>query len=498
MSELEKLQKLCREFRILYVEDENRLRSKVVAYLSKFFKDVDEAKDGAEGLYKYKKSKYDIVITDISMPNMGGLSMAKEIKKIDKTQKIIIVSAYSDNQKFLQSIKIGIDGYILKPFDYKQINEVIYKSASSLKESKDNERFKDRLLELVEEKVKEIQMLEIQKSQDYKDALYTLVDLIERRDPYTGGHSNRVAKYCKLIAQELKMSDNEIGILHEAAILHDIGKIAIPDSILLKPGKLDELEYEIIKKHVEIGYDVLRKYHIFDKISKIIKAHHERIDGSGYPDGLKGDEISLSAKVMAVADSFDAMTTDRIYQAKKTPLQALEEIDSLAGVTFDVKVARAAKKALKDIEITQFISQLPHDEIEEERFSYFYRDQLTRVHNKHYLDLALIKNSFSSKYTKLNMVFLKDFTSYNIKFGWDMGDIFLKKIALKLRKCFSDTSVFRLWVDDFALLGTEDMNFQEINKFCEENRLRCLIVEIDIQKKQIVSLDALAKYLREK
>jgi len=347
MFDLKKLKDICKDFTVLYVEDEDVLRSLVQNYLSKFFKLVDIAKDGLEGLDKYKKESYDVVITDISMPKMDGLDMSLEIKKINKNQKIIIVSAYVDSESFLKSIKVGIDGYIVKPFDYDQINEVLYKTALSLKSSKENEMFKNQLLEMVQVKIKENQELEKTKEDNYKDALYTLVDLIEQRDTYTGGHSQRVAKYCKMITKQLKCSQKDIDTIYEAGILHDIGKVAIPDSVLLKPGKLNDIEYRLMQKHVDIGYDVLIKSSMFKDIAKIIKEHHERIDGSGYPRGLRGDEISLSGKVMAVADSFDAMTTNRIYKTKKDTAKALKDLE-----------------VLKDVKIEQNISQLPANDME--------------------------------------------------------------------------------------------------------------------------------------
>ncbi len=496
MNKLEELKQICKDFTVLYAEDEEKLRDKVGVYLSKFFKLVDTVKNGLDGLKTYKKNHYDIVITDISMPKLDGLEMSAEIKNIDKNQKIIIVSAYSDSVKFLKSIKIGIDGYILKPFEYTQINEVIYRVANALKESKENEIYRDRLLELVQVKTKEAKQLEEEKYKNYKDALYTLVDLIEQRDAYTGGHSNRVASYCKLIAKELKMSKKEIDDIYEAGILHDIGKIAIPDSVLLKPGKLNDVEYSLIKKHVEIGYSVLVKSPMFKDIAKIIKEHHERMDGSGYPDGLKGDEISLSGMIMAVADSFDAMTTKRIYQAKKTPLEALAEIKSLSGIKYESRVVDAMLVALKDVEIEQNIDQLPTNEMEKERFSYFYKDQLTQVYNKNYLDLILNQNSFANLYQILNMLFLKNFNAYNKKYGWLEGDLFLKKVTEVLIRNYPDALVFRIQGDDFVVLNHKYIDFKEVYEVCRENFIGCSHIQINLEETDITSIKSLERYIK--
>ncbi len=497
MNNFEKLKLACENFTVLYVEDEDKLREKVWIYLSKFFKKVDEASNGEEGLEKYKNSHYDIVMTDISMPKLNGLQMSQKIKEIEKYQKIIIISAYSDTENFIESIKIGVDGYILKPFRYEQMNEVLYKTTNDLIRAKENEMFKEKLLQLVEIKTQETKELALEKTQNYKDTLYTLVDLIEQRDTYTGGHSNRVAKYCQLIAKQLKLQKQKIEDIYEAGILHDVGKIAIPDTVLLKPGKLTDIEYSLIQKHVDIGYKILKKSPMFKKIANIIKQHHERIDGSGYPDGLKGDEISLCGKIMAVADSFDAMTTSRIYQAKKTPNEALEEIKSLVGSSFDKRVVDAVLIALKNVKVEQKTDQTPLSEMEKERFSYFYKDQLTQVYNANYLDLILNQNIFTHYYQKIHVIFLKNFNGYNKKHGWRGGNVFLQKVSEKLSKNYVNNLVFRIHGDDFVVLGPQNVDFKDIYKLCAKSSMDCSHDEINLDKENINSLNSLEAFIGE-
>ncbi len=496
MNNLQALKEVCKDLSILYIEDEQKIRHQALIYFSKFFGSVDEAENGLEGLDKYKNSNYDIVITDIFMPKLNGLDMSKKIKEIDKRQKILIVSAYSNSQNILKAIEIGIDGYILKPFDYAQINEVIYKMAKSIKESKENRLYEEKLEQLVYARTLKAREMEKEKIKNYKDALLTLVDLTEKRDTYTGGHSLRVAEYCKLIGKELNMNQKELDDLYEAGILHDIGKIAIPDSILLKPGKLNKIEYSIIQLHVKLGYEVLARYPLFKKIADIIKVHHERVDGSGYPQGLKGDEINLFGKIMGVADSFDAMTTSRIYQAKKTPKEALEEIESLGGIKFDKRVVEASLIALKDIKIEQDITQEPSDEMEKERFSYFYKDQLTQIYNRSYLDLILNKNKFTNSYKKLQIILSKNFQRYNKQYGWAKGDDFLIKVANVLKETYPDALLFRIHGDDFAVLGEKEFILKAVDKIFKRNSLLCLHLEIDLQKHNIDSIESLEKYLK--
>lgn len=496
MDDIVELKKACESFSVLYVEDEEKLGKSVFQYLSKFFKTVKWAFDGKKGLEIYTKEHFDIVITDIHMPCMNGLDMSTKIKEINPKQRIIIVSAYSDVNNFITSIKIGIDGYIIKPFKYPQINEVLFKVANIISSEQENELFKTKLLEMVKTKTDEVKYLEQEKTKNYKDALYTLVDLIEQRDAYTGGHSNRVAKYCKKIAQKLNMSEKEIDEIYEAGVLHDIGKIAIPDSVLLKPGKLSDLEYSLIKKHVNIGYKILVKSPMFERISKIVKLHHERLDGSGYPDGLKGEQISLSGSIMAVADSFDAMTTSRIYKAKRSVSEALDELKLLGGDLFDKKVVECALEVLKDIKIDSEANQLPKDDIEKQRFAYFYKDQFTQAYNKNYLDLILTKNRFSSFYKKAHVIFLKNFNFYNKLHSWEGGDELLKKIANMLVQNHSEDLIFRIQGDDFVVLSEKDSkNFDDVLQLCAKNSLECKSVTFDIKKENIKSFEDFKKLI---
>ena len=192
--------------------------------------------------------------------------------------------------------------------------------------------------------------LQQERISNYEEIILSLVDLIEKRDAYTAGHTRRVAHYSELIATRLGHSPEEIEKLKRAAILHDIGKIAIPDAVLLKPGSLTPLEYGRIKQHVEVGYETLSHINMYKELAEIMRHHHEHVDGSGYPLGLKGSQIPRLSQIMAAADSFDAMTTNRIYQPRKAVDVAREELRQLGGVYYDAEVANAAFEALRDVE----------------------------------------------------------------------------------------------------------------------------------------------------
>lgn len=286
----------------------------------------------------------------------------------------------------------------------------------------------------------------------YESTILSLVDLIEKRDTYTAGHTRRVADYCARIARQMGWQEADITALQQAAILHDIGKIAIPDAVLLKPGSLTPVEYELIQQHVLVGYDTLARIDMYKNLAEILKCHHERQDGSGYPLGLKGDVIPAAARIMAVADSFDAMTTNRIYRPRQSVPEALAEIAALAGRHYDPAVVQAALTALQDVEPPPLADQLPKTLIEQQRFAYFFNDQLTQVHNPHYLSF-LLRHQLLGPWQWLTQVDLHHFAQVNKARGWRGGSQVLAQFAAHLQQRFPEALIFRVMGDDFILLS---------------------------------------------
>jgi len=303
-----------------------------------------------------------------------------------------------------------------------------------------------------------MEKLEDERISNYEETILAFVNMIEQRDSYTAGHTLRVAEYSSKIAKEMKIEHVQIKKLEKASILHDIGKIVTPDSILLKPGALTLLEYDLIKQHALSGYKMLSQIAMYEDLAQIIKQHHERYDGSGYPDGLKGEEINILAYIMGLADTFDAMTTNRIYKHRESVEDALIEIKSLSGTLFHPKVVDAALKALRDIKIVS-TTQLPEDKLEHKRFSYFFSDNLTGVYNEKFLELELINDDMS--YSCVNIFLLKNFSEYNRKFSWEEGNILLIKIANLLSETFEGANIFRLHGDDFIILSDKHLEFED-------------------------------------
>ena len=302
---------------------------------------------------------------------------------------------------------------------------------------------------------KAVTKLEIEKTANYEETILSFVQMIDHRDTYTAGHTQRVACYCRLIAAEMGYDDEDIRILEKAAILHDIGKIATPDSILLKPGKLSFLDYDLIKLHAFAGFEMLSKIKMYEELAEIIRHHHERHDGKGYPDGLKGDNIPPFSRIISVADAFDAMTTNRIYKPRKEIPTALAELESLAGSQFHPAVVGAALLVLHDVTIPKAISQLPVTELEKRRFSYFFNDKLTGLFNEDYLQIILQNNTNLHEYKCLHNLHMKNLQEFNRLQGWERGNLLFKQFAQELQDAFPDTLIFRAYGNDFVVIARE-------------------------------------------
>lgn len=485
---------------VLYVEDDLQIRTEMVNYLSKIFSDIESCSDGEEGLAAYKNGQFDIVISDILMPKLNGIDMLSEIKKINHSQEMIITSAYTESNYFIDAIALGIDAYILKPITHPQIIEVLYKTVSKIIQNRENDEYRIHLESLVDLKVKEYQRLEEEKIANYEKTLLGLIKMVERRDSYTAGHSQRVAEYSMGIARSLGCSDLECDLIYRAGILHDIGKIATPDTVLLKPGKLDDLERELIKEHVNVGLEMLREIPMFESILPIIASHHERFDGQGYPKKLSGDEIPLLGKVMIIADAFDAMTTNRIYKGRKTIPEAMEEIRLLSGTQFDPQIVPHAIAVLEKIELPEETTQLPQSLLEEERFAYFYKDPVTGLYNGRYLDLVLLKNSYAHLYSCLHVVSLHHFSEYNDRNGWEEGNAILQKIAQMLREYFFESTLFRLHANDFIVLRNTHQPFPEgiygNSEMLTQSGITCSHFHLDVDKNEPFTLEDLEQRMR--
>ena len=490
MIAIKELRALTSSLNVLYVEDDKSIQITMSKYLEKFFHRVFSASDGAEGLELFKNNSIDIVITNLSMPVMNGIDMIEKIKEIDENQAILITTAHSESTYLLAAIESHVDGYVMKPFEFESLNFELFKISQKLHKFQENESYKMYLQDMLEKQTQEM-------SDNYEKTLYSMVELIEQRDTYTAGHSKRVAYYSKLIAQEMGYSHEEVIRIHQAGILHDIGKIETPDSVLLNPMKLNDIEYKLIQEHVSVGYKLLQKIPMFQPLAKIVYQHHEHYDGSGYPNGLKGDEIDPLARIMIVADAFDAMTTNRIYKARKSVLEALDELQNLSAIQFHPEVVQRARVALKEIVIDASINQLPQSKLEEERFAYFYSDRLSKAYNQNYLEVVLMKNNHEQSFHYMLIFSINGFSSYNKLYSWSEGDKLLSEFGNLLVETLNESLVFRVFGDDFIVLSRQKIAIEKLldslNHLMKEKMMSYKIHEIDLDTKKIETLQEIER-----
>lgn len=289
-----------------------------------------------------------------------------------------------------------------------------------------------------------------EKTRHYEESIYSLVDMMERRDSYTAGHSKRVANYATLIAQKLNLSEDDQHLIHRAGMLHDIGKIEVPDALLLKPESLTNSEYNLIKTHSKVGSELLSREPFYD-LASIVLHHHERYDGGGYPYGLKGDEIPFMSQIISIADVYDAVTTDRAYRKAMSKEKALEIIEDGRGTLFNPAIVDIAKEVFVKEELSNDMSKMPKNMIEEIRFSYYFKDQLTGFFNINYFKFLLTHKDNYKTISAYHLNFI-NFTAYNKKYGWKQGDKFLQDVATLIYKNYKDSIIVRVFGDKFLIL----------------------------------------------
>ncbi len=339
--------------------------------------------------------------------------------------------------------------------------------------------------------------LERERLRNFEQTLFSMIDLIESRDSYTAGHTQRVARYSAMIAEAMGYGSDDVERLRTAAMLHDIGKIQTPDAILLKPGRLSDYEYELIQEHVSVGYTMLRRIDMYRELAEIIRYHHEHYDGSGYPDGLRGEEIPPLSRIMIVADAFDAMTTSRIYKPRMHLEEAIAELKRCSGTQFHPEVVAAAVEVLSRVTLDP-AHQLPTNRIDNERFAYFYKDRLTATFTYDYLHVVLNNGEVFGTYRYACGLFLHGFTQLNREQGWSYGDWLLQSFGNYLVKTFREALVFRRFGDDFFMLSkvpfpcTPDMVKHE-SPIADAN-IAVSLIPIDLEKEGIKSVEGIDAY----
>jgi len=316
-------------YRILAVDDEAGVLDSLSIFLRRLGYNFTGITNPVEAIEVVKKEHFDLMLLDFIMTPLHGDQVVEEIRKFNKELYILLLTGHKDLAPPLETIKrLEIQGYCEKSDKFDQLLLLI---ESGIKAISQMQTIKDINAELKDANEK------LEKA--YLETVETLRYTVEAKDPYTRGHSDRVSEYSVLIGKYLDLSEDELKTLKIGGLFHDIGKIGVPDSILLKPGKLTDDEYSEIKNHPSIGAHILSNASIFANMVPIVKHHHERFDGRGYPNQLAGEQIPYLARIAAVADTFDAMTSRRTYRDSLDLKIVIDEIRNCKGSQFDPTIA---------------------------------------------------------------------------------------------------------------------------------------------------------------
>lgn len=324
--------------RILIVDDEEAIREVVSSILEAQGYQCSTASNGREALDVLKEKSFDLVLSDMVMPEMDGMQLLRKLREKDPDLPVVMVTAMHDLSTAIDAIRHGAYDYILKPFEKNQLFLSISRALEHRRVVVENRDYQHNLEKLVEKRTGELRRALSQLEQSYDQTLQALGRALDLKDAETQGHCERVTAFTIAIAKAMHIDPTMLPHIARAAFLHDIGKMAIPDRILRKPGPLDDDERTIMRTHCEIGYDMVVKIPFLREAAEIVLSHQEYFDGSGYPRGLRGEAIPLGARIFAVADALDAMISDRPYR-KALPIDhARKEILRCSGTQFDPKV----------------------------------------------------------------------------------------------------------------------------------------------------------------
>lgn len=288
--------------RVLVVDDVPQNRTLLERMLTAEGYSVTAAADGAMALRMVEAESPDLIVSDIDMPNLNGIEFCRRVKENPATRLVpfILITGLADRANRIAGIEAGADDFLGKPFDSQELKARV-RSLLRLK------RYTDEL-------------------DSAESVILSLALTVEARDPYTRGHCQRLAAYSLLIGERIGASDEQLSALHRGGYLHDVGKIGVPDAVLFKPSGLTPEEYDVLKRHTVIGDRLCGDLRALSLVRPIVRHHHERLDGSGYPDGLKGDAVPLLAQIISIVDEYDAITTSRPYRAALPPERAFDEL----------------------------------------------------------------------------------------------------------------------------------------------------------------------------
>ena len=342
---------------VLVVDDEEPIRNALRKYLKQQQFEVYTASSADEALQQLRLHKVALMLSDIRMPGTSGVDLVPQALEIEADLAILMLTAVNDATSAALCMQRGAMDYLTKPIELADLGRAVQRALKRREMLLENRHLNQWLKEEVTTRTAELQRERHRMERVSTATLEVLVNALEAKDPYLRGHSARVADLSANLATEMGLSEEEVEHVRVAGRLHDLGKIGTRDAVVNKEGPLTPEEFEHVKQHVIIGAQILSPLTHLGHIVAMVKSHHERWDGSGYPDGLRGEEVPLGGRVIAAAEVYDALTTARPYQEKMTPEQAVERMADLSGTVLDAKVYEALVRIVSRRQTLVFLDE---------------------------------------------------------------------------------------------------------------------------------------------
>ena len=333
--------------RILIADDEPEIRHVLSDLLSPLY-ECSPVGSAEEALELLRSNSYDLVISDIMMGGMSGLQLIPRVRELSPDTVVVMISGVQTVESAIEALRAGAFDYVMKPFDLHHVEAAVSRALEHHFLRVEKRRYETYLEEMVAQRTQELDGALRSLGDAYRTTLKALTAALEARDSETHGHSERVVNFSLRLGHGLGLDAEQTRSLEFGSLLHDIGKIGVPDAILRKPAKLTEEEWVRMREHPLHGQKILHGIEFLEGAARVVGQHHERWDGSGYPLGLRGDEIDLNARIFAVADAFDAITSDRVYRAGRSYDEALAELDEHSGRQFDPRVVEAFRQVPRE------------------------------------------------------------------------------------------------------------------------------------------------------
>jgi putative two-component system response regulator len=345
---------------VLVIDDDRALREAMAKALGEHYI-VHSADSGAHGLAALREFRVELILLDIGLPDMSGVDVVPQALEADPDVAVLMVTACDDAATAAQCMQLGAVDYLTKPFELNDVLRAVRMALRRRSTQLENRKMGQWLTEEVSRLTCDVRREQERNQQLTLTTLEALVTALEAKDPYARGHSARIADLAVTVADRLGLSDEEIEVLRTAGRLHDVGNIGIRESVLHKPGALTNEEFEHVKQHVVIGVRILAPIKTLTPVVELVRYHHERWDGKGYPDGIAGDAIPLGARILAAAEVYDALTSTRPYQATLSAEEARTRIHEISGHALDPAISDALTLVTKRRQTLSFVVEAIRD-----------------------------------------------------------------------------------------------------------------------------------------